>query len=221
MGGVPAQPPSAHFTAEIDLRPEVDDDRWFVVDLFAATRAGDFAALGWTKQQVDTLLHGQFTAQTAGHLASHPGAEHSIILLDGDPVGRLVLDRGIESIDLVDICLAPYVQRHGVGSRLITGLQHEADARGVEVRLSVHVSNPARRLYDRLGFDAADVSDVSGASDRDRDRNRNRDEQYVRMRWRPPYVSVSTTTPVSTTTNISTASNVSHMSAHLQEALHE
>lgn len=219
MGGVPAQPPSAHFTAEIDLRPEVDDDRWFVVDLFAATRAGDFAALGWTKQQVDTLLHGQFTAQTAGHLASHPGAEHSIILLDGDPVGRLVVDRGVESIDLVDICLAPYVQRHGVGSRLITGLQHEADARGVEVRLSVHVSNPARRLYDRLGFDASDVSDVSGASDRDRDRDR--DEQYVKMRWRPPYVSVSTTTPVSTTTNISTASNVSHMSAHLQEALHE
>lgn len=50
----------------------------------------------------------------------------------------------------------------GIGRRLMTAVIEAAGARGVDaLRLSVEVDNPARRLYDRIGFVVVD--DALGA----------------------------------------------------------
>jgi ribosomal protein S18 acetylase RimI-like enzyme len=55
------------------------------------------------------------------------------------------------------IVLAARAQRRGIGSQLIGDLMEDARARGVPIRLSVLFNNPARELYERLGFRVARV----------------------------------------------------------------
>ena len=48
--------------------------------------------------------------------------------------------------------MKPNVCGQGVGEKLMRALIAEATSRGVGLCLSVRSENPARRLYERLGF---------------------------------------------------------------------
>jgi ribosomal protein S18 acetylase RimI-like enzyme len=75
-----------------------------------------------------------------------------IIQVDGEDIGCLaVVDEG-DAIFLSYIALMPGQQGRGIGTRLIKTVLHQAGERGVPVRLTVLKPNPARRLYERLGF---------------------------------------------------------------------
>lgn len=53
---------------------------------------------------------------------------------------------------LIQIQLAPEVQGRGIGEALIRRLVDEARSAGAALTLHVLHANPARRLYERLGF---------------------------------------------------------------------
>jgi predicted GNAT family acetyltransferase len=67
-------------------------------------------------------------------------------------LGRLYVDRGEEALLVIDLALLPEHRGKGIGTRLLTRVQAEAAATGKPVRMHVERFNPARRLYDRLGF---------------------------------------------------------------------
>jgi ribosomal protein S18 acetylase RimI-like enzyme len=50
------------------------------------------------------------------------------------------------------MALVPHTQRRGSGTALVGEAMEDAAGRGVPLRLSALVNNPARRLYERLGF---------------------------------------------------------------------
>ncbi len=75
-----------------------------------------------------------------------------IVELAGQPIGTLKTSRDGRWLSVDDIEVAPPHQRLGVGSRLLRGVLAEADRDGLPVRLQVLRTNPARRLYERLGF---------------------------------------------------------------------
>ena len=75
-----------------------------------------------------------------------------IILLCGTPVGLLKVVRSEDNWDLVQIQILPEKQGGGLGSIILKKLLADADEVGVSVSLSVLRANPARRLYERLGF---------------------------------------------------------------------
>jgi ribosomal protein S18 acetylase RimI-like enzyme len=75
-----------------------------------------------------------------------------IILLAGTPVGLLKVVRSQDNWDLVQIQILPQQQGGGLGSNILRTLLAAADAAGVSVSLSVLRANPARGLYERLGF---------------------------------------------------------------------
>jgi ribosomal protein S18 acetylase RimI-like enzyme len=52
----------------------------------------------------------------------------------------------------VSIGVKPTARGHGVGEKLMRTLIGEAPCRGLGLCLSVRSDNPARRLYERLGF---------------------------------------------------------------------
>ena len=83
-------------------------------------------------------------------LASFESAE--IILLAGAPVGLLKVVRDPGSWDLLQIQIVPEKQRKGFGSTIVGKLLDDAKQAHVSVSLSVLRANPARHLYERLGF---------------------------------------------------------------------
>lgn len=116
----------------------------------------------------EPLVRTQFRSQAMSYRSQYPDAEHSVVLVEGRPVGQLMIDRSDERLHLVDIALLPEARGMGIGTALMQSLQAEAAAAGVPLGLSVYEANPARRLYERLGFGVVEVQ-----------------PPYLRMEWRP------------------------------------
>ncbi len=139
-------------TQHVALRTARAEDETFLYEVFASTRTEEMALTGWTPAQQDAFLRRQFRAQQEHYQAEFPHPEHSIILVDDRPIGRLFVSRNSEAIDLVDISLLPQHRAAGIGTCLIENLLAEGRRAGKPVRLYVFWFNRARRLYERLGF---------------------------------------------------------------------
>ena len=136
----------------VGLRPEREDDRDFLQRLFAATRVDEPALIGWSDEQRKAFLAQQFHAQSVHYAAHYSAASFELVIVDGGPAGRLVVDRREDEFGLIDIALLPEHRGRGIGTRLIQSLLHEASQRGAKVTLHVERFNRAARLYERLGF---------------------------------------------------------------------
>lgn len=128
------------------------DDRDFLLAVFAGTRSEELSALSADAEQRQVFINLQFNARQQSYSDCHPEAENSIILLAGQPIGSLIVDRTGEVILLVDIAILSHYRNRRIGSSLIRSLMDEAAAARKAVRLSVYKLNPALRLYERLGF---------------------------------------------------------------------
>ncbi len=137
---------------EASLRPTQDRDQEFLFQLYATTREAEFAALGWDRAQLHALLRMQFLSQQRWYETAFPSAEHRIVILDDAPVGRIMVHRGADAATLVDIALLPQHRGQGIGNRLIQDLIEQCARQGLPLRLQVLKTNPAARLYARLGF---------------------------------------------------------------------
>jgi ribosomal protein S18 acetylase RimI-like enzyme len=138
--------------AGVSLRPVRDDDEAFLYQVFAATREEELAPLDWDDAQKTAFLRMQYMAQHRSYRPTFPDADYLVILRDGRPAGRFYLHRGANEFHVIDIALLPEHRRVGIGSNLLRDLLAEADQAGLPVRLHVEHNNPARRLYERLGF---------------------------------------------------------------------
>ena len=75
-----------------------------------------------------------------------------IITLHGQAIGVISVVRQVTSIFLSSIELLPAYQGRGIGTSLVKTLLDEAQENGIALTLQVLKVNPARRLYERLGF---------------------------------------------------------------------
>lgn len=136
----------------VTLRAVTPDDRSFLCRLYGSTRAAELAPLPWTDEQKQTFIAMQFDAQDHHYREHYSGAAFDVIMVDGAPIGRLYVARGADEIRIIDIALVPECCNRGIGSALLRGLQDEARASGLPLRIHVERFNPALRLYERLGF---------------------------------------------------------------------
>jgi ribosomal protein S18 acetylase RimI-like enzyme len=110
------------------------------------------AAWGWDAVQAAAFLQFQFRAQQLHYQTQFPQATYTIICQAGAPIGRLILDSSDQEVRLIEIALLPAYRGGGIGTAVIGEVLAVADQAGRPVRLHVEVHNPARRLYERLGF---------------------------------------------------------------------
>jgi ribosomal protein S18 acetylase RimI-like enzyme len=75
-----------------------------------------------------------------------------IIVINGERAGLLKVVKEGEEWELSQIQLLGKYQRKGIGEEIIRNIIHEANQKGAHIKLSVLKANPARRLYERLGF---------------------------------------------------------------------
>lgn len=137
----------------VTLRPAGAEDEEFLFVVYASTRAEEMALLGgWDERQKEAFLRMQFILQRQAYAMQYPQAEHRIILRAGRDAGRIIVWQTADEVRLVDITLLPEERSAGIGAAIIINLLTEAHQAGKPVRLHVAKENPARRLYERLGF---------------------------------------------------------------------
>jgi ribosomal protein S18 acetylase RimI-like enzyme len=154
--------------SDLSLRPITDDDREFLLRVYAGTRAEELAPVPWTDEQKAEFLSFQFDAQHAYYQQNFPAAAFDVLLHFGQPVGRLYVDRRATETRLIDIALLPERRGAGVGGRLLKALLEEAATAGKRLTIHVEHNNRAMGLYLRLGFRKLDEQGV-----------------YHLMEWRP------------------------------------
>jgi GNAT superfamily N-acetyltransferase len=143
----------------IELRPIGDGDREMLLELYGSTRAAELELVNWDDRGRRTFVEQQFAAQDLYYRSYHPAASFDVVIVDGEPVGRLSVDRREDEIRILDIALLPRMRGRGIGTRLLTGLIEAAEAEGRRLTAHVVVGNPARSLYERLGFEAVPSAD--------------------------------------------------------------
>ena len=153
---------------QISFRPIRDEDRPFLLRLYASTRAEELAVVDWSDEEKQQFLGFQFGAQHDYYQEQFPNARFDLVLVDGEPAGRLYVDRREDEIRLIDIALLPEYRRRGLGGRLMNRVLDEGRKAGLPVQIHVEQNNPAMRLYDRLGFQRVEDQGV-----------------YWLMRWEP------------------------------------
>lgn len=154
----------------LTFRPIRPEDHDFLHRLYASTREEELATVvDWTAEQKAAFVRQQFEAQHHHYQTYYPEASFDLVLLDGEPVGRLYVARWTREIRLVDIALAPAARGRGLGTALLRDLLAEGERSGKAVSIHVERFNPALRLYRRLGF-----------------REVEEKGPYFLMEWRPP-----------------------------------
>jgi len=151
----------------ISLRAATPEDNAFLLEVFASTR-DDFKMLISDENQLAALISMQFNFQRQQYQDGYPDGEDNIILNNRQPIGRMFTSEGDRTITLVDIALLPEYRNSGIGRRLLDELLKSAAQKGKSVTLHVFKTNPARHLYERLGF-----------------RDRSEDSMYYEMIYEP------------------------------------
>lgn len=141
---------------EISLRDARPEDYDFAVGLYLESTMPLLLALGhWD----ETRVRARFAADFKPHFAQ-------VIRADGADIGWIQVTENADGLHLDQLHLAAAHRDHGIGTRLIEALLDRARAAGRAVGLNVIRGNPARHLYERLGF-----------------RMVGKDGDKIRMRW--------------------------------------
>ncbi|MEM6795291.1 MAG: GNAT family N-acetyltransferase [Acidobacteriota bacterium] len=151
------------------LRPAAESDRDFLFRVYASTRTEELAAVPWSAEEKEAFLRFQFKAQSTYYDDVFQNAEFSVVELQGEPIGRLYVDRREDEIRLIDIALLPAHRGSGLGGELMADILAEGQRKGLLVRIHVEHNNPAMHLYRRLGFEKIEEQGV-----------------YWLMEWTPP-----------------------------------
>lgn len=97
---------------------------------------------GWDQEAQEEIFKDRFNR--------HP---REIVEVNGQPVGAVSIEQSSDELHILNIEVLPTVQGPGIGSSVIGDLVAAAHAEGRSARLAVLKVNPARRLYERLGFE--------------------------------------------------------------------
>jgi ribosomal protein S18 acetylase RimI-like enzyme len=136
-------------TLALALRAAEPADAAFEQFLYASTR-DDLRPLG--PEVFDGLVGMHCRAQSMTWRLEHPDAERKIVMVDGHPVGRMVVDSSKFHIEVLDLAILPEHRNQGIGTAVLRTVIGQADRTLRPVRLQVEKQSRAIRFFDRLGF---------------------------------------------------------------------
>lgn len=134
------------------LRPVLPSDRDLLLRLYASVREAELAQVPWSEAQKQAFLLHQITAQERHYRERYPSSEHQIVMVGGEPIGRLWIDRQAERIHILDLILLSPAEESGVDIALLQDLQGEAGTAGKAVTIYLESFSPSLALFERLGF---------------------------------------------------------------------
>lgn len=147
--------------AAYTLRPVRDEDEALLLAIYASSRAEEMALVPWDAAMKDAFLRSQFSAQQTHYRSYFPQAVHDMILVDGEPVGRIYVDRRADEIRILDVTMLTESRGRGIGTRIIQELMKEADDQDQSLSIYVESFNRSLGLFQRLGFVKAEETGAS------------------------------------------------------------
>ena len=156
----------------LTMRPEAADgaDEAFLFSLFASTKLPEMALMPLDRAGKEQLLRLQYRSMGATYHATYPRARFDIVMLNEQPVGRLITDVTSDRVLYVDIALLPEVRGGGVATALMTAVLEEPRRLGLPGRVKVLGHNGASlRLCEKVGFTVV-----------------GQEPPFVELEWRPP-----------------------------------
>jgi ribosomal protein S18 acetylase RimI-like enzyme len=136
----------------VSTRPARADDEPFLRRLFAITEQERLSLESLSAEESKRLLRFEFGAHE-NHYATLPYEKTDTLLIVNDqPVGRLIVWQNPDEIRLADLALLPEVRNRGLGTALIQSLQAAAQSSGRPLRLVVGKQNRVLSLYRRMTF---------------------------------------------------------------------
>lgn len=136
----------------LSLRPVTAGDQELLLKIYKSSRGDDLRGLGWDEERIGEFLGMQYEAQQHFYESEYKRADDEIILWEGKPAGRLIVDHREHEIRCVDVALLPEHRNNGIGAFLISKLQDEAGRESKPLRLQVIRFSRAVNLFERTGF---------------------------------------------------------------------
>ncbi|TQV87738.1 GNAT family N-acetyltransferase [Aliikangiella coralliicola] len=133
---------------EIQLRNAVDADIPFLLSLRNATMNDYLEEAGIPTDEKSHLIRIQYRFDDA-----------QIVCHADKPIGLFKYYVDDNGWHVTQIQILPTYQGNGIGATLIKNLQQQASEKQSTVTLGVLKSNPALRLYQKLGFIIIDEND--------------------------------------------------------------
>lgn len=169
-GGAAVEFPGSIAGHAVKVRPRTGADQPLLRDIYVSHRWEEIQVMvQWTEEQKLAFLHDQFRLQSHHYDTHYHDAEFYLVEVDGQPAGRLYLwDINPADLRIVEIGFLPPYTGRGIGGGLLKAVLERARAAGKSCSIHVEHSNPARRLYNRIGFTEVEVLGP-----------------YIRLEWRP------------------------------------
>lgn len=145
----------------ITLRKIKESDLSVLHEIYASTRKDEMDLVPhWTELMKTEFLKQQFHAQHTYYQNNYSGADFWILEQKKRIIGRLYADNDNSAIRIIDISLLPAYRGKGLGTGILKDLIKKAEESSVPVSIHVESFNPAKRLYERLGFKK--ISETNG-----------------------------------------------------------
>lgn len=127
---------------EYDVRRATESEKDRIFESYRTT-VGPYVAKTWGWDE---------SFQKGNFWKHHPLQDFKVIQVGNSFGGGLHIEEDETDLYIRMIFLLPEFQGMGIGSRLITDIHSLARDKGKGLSLKVIRCNPAKRLYDRLGF---------------------------------------------------------------------
>jgi GNAT superfamily N-acetyltransferase len=139
---------------EFVLRAVTHEDREFLLSVYESSRETELSMVQWDDPTRLAFVVHQFDAQTTYYASEYPDARHEVIALaeNGEPIGRIYVNRSPDRISILDVTILPTYRRRGIGSVLIAGLIEEARSTERPLQIYVECFNPSRSFFLSRGF---------------------------------------------------------------------
>jgi ribosomal protein S18 acetylase RimI-like enzyme len=126
---------------KLDCRKALSSDLPFLIELRKATMRKHYlnAGLAYNDEEQTKRIKDRFDLA-------------KIILFDGQDIGLLKIDQASVPWALHQIQILPVHQKKGLGEQILRQITGEAKKSGASIQLGVLKNNPAKRLYERVGF---------------------------------------------------------------------
>jgi GNAT superfamily N-acetyltransferase len=136
----------------LSFRAVVGEDGPFLLEVYGSTRDEELALTNWDEQQRYAFLKMQLDAQHIHYRGQYLTAEYLLILLDGNPVGRLYIADIQNEIRIMDVTVLPAHRGTGIGTALVKDLMVLSSEKRKPLAIYVESFNRSLGLFERMGF---------------------------------------------------------------------